>query len=181
MELLVRVRTGDLVAADALLERCLPPLKRWAHGKLPRYARGALDTDDIVQAAVLQLLRRLDRFEPQHVGAMQGYLRQSVVNRIRDEIRRVGRRPPADEPLDEMREGGASPLERAIQNQAYERYRSALGRLRLRDRELIVARIELQWPMDEITARFGYPTSSAARMAVTRAAKRLTTLFAAAS
>src|SRR5262245_20981422 len=89
IELLIRVREGDFHAADTLLARCLPPLKRWAHGRLPAQARGFLDTDDVVQAAVLQMLKRIDQFEPHHVGAMQAYLRQSVINRIRDEVRRI--------------------------------------------------------------------------------------------
>ena len=75
------------MALEALLERCLPPLKRWAHGRLPARARGGLDTGDLVQEAAMHVLARLDKFEPRHVGAMQAYLRMSVINRIRDEIR----------------------------------------------------------------------------------------------
>src|SRR5690349_12506646 len=44
IELVVRARGGDRPAMEALLERCLPPLKRWAHGRLPAAARGNLDT-----------------------------------------------------------------------------------------------------------------------------------------
>ena len=100
IELVIRAQGGDRMAVEALLERCLPPLKRWAHGRLPSAARGHLDTGDIVQECALHVLGRLDHFEPRHVGAMQAYLRQSVINRIRDEIRRVGRRPtPSELPL----------------------------------------------------------------------------------
>ena len=53
------------------------------------------------------------------------------------------------------------------------RYHVALGKLPSRDRELVVARIEAQWTYDEIANRFGMPSSDAARMAVTRALKRL--------
>ena len=94
IELVVRAQRGDRGALEALLERCLPSLKRWAHGRLPSAARGYLDTGDIVQEAALNALRRLDTFEPRHVGSMQAYLRQSVINRIRDEVRRIGRNPP---------------------------------------------------------------------------------------
>src|SRR5437870_2285312 len=73
IELVVRARTGDRPAMEALLERCLPPLKRWAHGRLPAVARGNMDTGDLVQDAALHVLGRLDRFEPRHVGAMQAY------------------------------------------------------------------------------------------------------------
>ena len=128
MELVVRAREGDRMAVEALLQRCLPSLTRWAHGRLPPSARGALDTGDLVQEAALHALRRLDVFEPRHVGAMQAYLRQSVINRIRDEVRRVTRHPapvelPPDHPAD-----ATSPLESAIEAESYERYRKALSR-----------------------------------------------------
>src|SRR5437762_11148366 len=129
------------MATEALLERCLPPLKRWAHGQLPAAARGSLDTTDLVQDAALHLLRRLDVFEPRHVGAMQAYLRQSVINRIRDEVRRIGRQPPPSELPEDLPGDRTSPLELAIQSEAYERYRQALTTLTSRERELIVARI----------------------------------------
>jgi RNA polymerase sigma-70 factor (ECF subfamily) len=180
MELIVRAQTGDAGAADALLQRCLPPLKRWAHGRLPRSARGSLDTDDIVQNAALHMLKRLDAFEPRHVGAMQAYLRQSVTNRICDEVRRVGRQPPAVELPDDLESDRETPLELAIRNQAYERYRDALKRLRPQERELIVARVEMQWSMAEIAHRFNKPSVEAVRMAVRRALTRLTDLIASA-
>ena len=63
----------------------------------------------------------------------------------------------------------------AVQSEAYQRYRDALGDLSSRDRELVVARIEAQWSVGEIAKRFEMPTPDAARMAVGRALKRLTT------
>jgi RNA polymerase sigma-70 factor (ECF subfamily) len=178
MELVVRAREGDRLAVEALLQRCLPSLTRWAHGRLPPSARGAMDTGDLVQEAAMHALRRLDSFEPRHVGAMQAYLRQSVINRIRDEVRRVTRRPaplelPPDHPGD-----AASPLEYAIQAESYERYRKALETLNPRHRELVVARVEMQWSLTEIAQRLGMRTVDAARMAVSRALKRLSSEMA---
>jgi len=173
IELVVRARGGDRLAVEALLERCLPSLKRWAHGRLPMAARGALDTGDLVQETVLHVLRRLDSFEPRHVGAMQAYLRQSVINRIRDEVRRVVRQPTPVELTEEPPSDHTSPLEGAIKSEAYERYRDALVELSARDREMIVARVEAQWSVQEIAQRFGMRTSDAARMAVSRALRRL--------
>lgn len=175
MELVVRARGGDRSAMEALLERCLPPLKRWAHGRLPAAARGRLDTGDLVQEAALHAINNLDTFEPRHVGAMQAYLRQSVINRIRDEVRRIVRQPPPLELPDDHPSDRTSPLEFAIQEEAYEHYRDALSRLSSKDRELIVGRIEVQWSLAEIAHRFGLRTVDAARMAVNRAVKRLTT------
>jgi RNA polymerase sigma factor (sigma-70 family) len=173
IELVLKARNGDRAAVEALLQRCLPKLRRWAHGKLPAYARDGLDTGDLVQEAALHLLQRVDTFEPRHVGAMQAYLRQSVINRIRDEIRRISRRPISVELVDEAAADGPSPLEATIQNESYERYRRAIDRLSTRDRELVVARMEAQWSLARIAESFGMPTADAARMAVNRALKRL--------
>lgn len=174
MELVVRAKAGDRQAAEALLERCLPPLRRWAHGRLPSAARGNLDTNDLVQDAAMNLVRRLEYFEPRHVGAMQGYLRQSVINRIRDEVRRIGRHAPPVELPDDHPSDRTSPLESAIKSEAYERYKAALTSLQPKDRELVVARVEVQWTVAEIADHFGIRTVDAARMAVGRAIKRLT-------
>ena len=174
LELVVKARDGDREAVEALLQRCIPSLKRWAHGRLPSAARGSLDTGDLVQETVLHVLRRLDKFEPRHVGAMQAYLRQSVINRIRDEVRRIGRQPTPVEVPDDLIADVTSPLEAVVESEAYERYRSALGQLGARDREMIVARIEVQWSFAEIAQRFGLRTADAARMAITRALRRLT-------
>src|SRR5262245_51260249 len=84
-QLLDLVRQGDRDALERLYVRCLPPLRRWARGRLPTAARGALDTQDLVQDTVVNSLRRLDQFDSRHEGALQAYLRQAVLNRIRDE------------------------------------------------------------------------------------------------
>jgi RNA polymerase sigma-70 factor, ECF subfamily len=173
IELVVRAQTGDRHAVEALLQRSVPQLKRWAHGKLPAAARGSLDTGDLVQETVLHVLRRLDTFQPRHVGAMQAYLRQSVLNRIRDEIRKIGRHPAPSELPEDMPSEEPSPLERAVEAEAVTRYHQALTTLTPRDRQLVVARIEAQWSHDEIARHFGMSTPDAARMAVSRALRRL--------
>src|SRR6185503_9130482 len=172
MELVIRARQGDRMATEALLERCLPQLQRWAHGRLPAAARGSLDTNDLVQDAALNLVKRLELFEPRHVGAMQGYLRQSVINRIRDEVRKIGRHAPPTELPEDHPSDRTSPLEAAIQSEAYERYRQALTKLEPKDRELIVARVEVQWTAPEIAQRVGIRTVQAAGIAVGREGPR---------
>ena len=174
IELVVRARDGDRMAVEALLQRSIPDLKRFAHGRLPPAARGALDTGDLVQETVLHVLRRLDTFEPRHVGAMRAYLRQSVINRIRDEVRRIGRHPTPTELPPDMASEEPSPHEEAVYVEAYERYRAGIAQLNARDRSLIVARVEAQWSLGEICQRFDLPSVDAARMAVNRALRRLT-------
>lgn len=173
VELIIRARTGDSAAVNAILQRCLPPLKRWAHGRLPAAARGHLDTSDLVQDAAMNAIARLDSFEPRHVGAMQAYLRQSVINRIRDEMRRYTRRPVSVEVPEDLASDAPSPEEQAIREQTYTRYRAAMERLKPRERELIIARVEAQWTAPEIAEHFGFSTVDAARMAVNRAMQRL--------
>jgi RNA polymerase sigma-70 factor (ECF subfamily) len=173
VELLDRAKAGDTRALDALLERCLPPLRRWARGRLPRYARDLGDTQDLVQDVVAHTLTRLAVFEPRHQGALQAYLRQAVMNRIRDELRRRARRPVAVELDDRHADAGESPLEQAIGREDLERYEAALARLDARDREAIVARLELQQSYEEIALALGKPSADAARMAVVRAIARL--------
>src|SRR6185295_10895710 len=109
IELVVRAREGDRMAVEALLQRSIPGLTRFAHGRLPPAARGALDTGDLVQETVLHVLRRLDHFQPRHVGAMQAYLRQAVINRIRDEVRRVSRQSPPMELPEDLVSDNTSP------------------------------------------------------------------------
>ena len=177
VELVRKARTGDDKALEALLERCLPPLKRWAHGRLPARARGHQDTVDLVQEAAMNAIARLHTFEPRRVGAMQAYLRQSVINKVRDEMRRVSRRPVPTELPDTIVSEDETPEEITIRKQKYDRCRAALKHLRSKDRDLVVARMEGQWTIQEIRQSFGFATTAAARMAVTRAERRLIKLL----
>ena len=172
VELVLRARQGDSHAAEAILQRCLPKLKRWAHGRLPAGVRAYMDTGDLVQETALHVLGRLDTIELRHVGAMQAYLRQSVINAVRDAVRRIGRNPGAVELPEDLRSRDATPLETAIRAETYQRYRDALATLRPRDRDLIISRVDLQWSTSEIAEHFGLSTETARRV-VTRALQRL--------
>jgi RNA polymerase sigma-70 factor (ECF subfamily) len=174
-DLLRRARAGDADALNDLFRRHLPPLRRWARGRLPRWTRDLRDTEDLVQETLAQTLKRIDVFEPRHEGALQAYLRQALVNRVRDEVRRLNRYPAAAG-LEEGREftdPSASPLEEAIGTEALERYEAAMQRLKPEERELIVARVEMQRSYQQIAAEHGKSSPDAARMAVTRALVRL--------
>jgi RNA polymerase sigma-70 factor (ECF subfamily) len=172
-DLVERAKSGDSDALNRLFARFLPPLRRWASGRLPRWTRDLMDTDDLVQETVLRSVKRIDAFESRHEGALQAYLRQAVVNRIRDEVRRTMRSPIAAE-LDENKpDGQASPLDEAIGREAVERYEAALGRLRPEEREAVVARIEMDGSYQQVAQALGKPSADAARMAVSRALLRL--------
>src|SRR5665647_2670737 len=96
LTLLTRARAGDALALNDLFARYLPTLQRWATGRLPRWARDMAETQDLVQETLIQTFKKIDGFEHRGEGALQAYLRQAVMNRIRDELRRAGRRPAPD-------------------------------------------------------------------------------------
>src|SRR5258708_8695110 len=134
-DLVERAKSGDDEALNRLFARFLPSLRRWASGRLPRWTRDLMDTDDLVQETVIRAVKRIDQFESRHEGALQAYLRQAILNRIRDEVRRTKRSPVATPLDDNASDQGASPLETAIGAEALARYESALGRLRPEERE----------------------------------------------
>src|SRR6188508_3478712 len=80
--LIERARAGDEQALEQLFARHLKPLQRWARGRLPKWARDLADTDDLVQDTLLKTFKRIERFEPRRVGALQAYLRSAVLNRL---------------------------------------------------------------------------------------------------
>lgn len=170
--LLARVRDGEEDATNQLVRRYLQPLSRWASGRLPGHARDLVDTVDVVQEAIIQSLRHVDRFENQWKGAFHGYLRRAVLNRIRDQIRRAQVRDVAVEKADLFQER-PSPLEEVIGLEAVERYEAALEKLKPAEREMIVARIELHQSYEEIAAWSDKASPDAARMAVKRALEKL--------
>jgi RNA polymerase sigma-70 factor (ECF subfamily) len=173
VQLLERARQGDAAALDEVFARAIPLLTRWARGRLPRWAREMVDTDDLVQETVISTLKRLDVFEYRVDAALQGYLRQAVMNRIRNEIRRATRHT-APETLDSGAvDAGLSPLEELIGKQTVERYEQALASLEPAEREAIIGRVELGLSYSELATAMGRPSADAARMAVSRALLKL--------
>jgi RNA polymerase sigma-70 factor (ECF subfamily) len=167
--LLERIRVGDTAARDRLIARYLPILKAWAHGRLPMNARGLADTDDVVQITLLRALNRLESFEYRHEGALLGYLRQGVLNAIRQEIRRSRRRPSGEEIDDSVADRAPSVVEQAVGRETLERYETALMELTPDQREAVMLRLEFGMPYPEIAPAMGKPSANAARMLVVRA------------
>jgi RNA polymerase sigma-70 factor (ECF subfamily) len=173
IELLTRARAGDRTALDRLFDHHVPILRRWASGRLPRWARDAADTSDLVQDTVIGTLKQLDRFEPVGQGALQAYLRQAVMNRVRNSIRGAARRPAAVELESHIPDVQTSPLEAAIGRETLETYERGLERLRPGEREAIIGRVELGMSYADLAAALGKPSANAARMTVVRALVRL--------
>ena len=164
-ELISRARAGHADALDRLFARLYPPLRRWTRGRLPGWARDLADTEDLVQEALVQTFKRLGEFEPRGAGALQGYVRQAILNRIRDELRRSGRRPAATAFDGTEVDGALSPLEQAIGREGVERYERSLARLKPRDRDALVARLEMGFDYDELADLLDISVPAARKMA----------------
>ncbi len=172
-ELLQRAKDGDQRALAVLTARYLPRLQRWASGRLPRYARSLLDTTDLVQETMMRAIEGLDGIEVRGPGGFQAYVRQAVLNRIRDQIRWARRRPGPGGIPDDLTDRAPSPLEQAIGSQVLDRYERALASLEEEERQLVHLRIELDFDYETVAAMTGRPSRDAARMAVQRALKKL--------
>lgn len=173
LDLLARARSGDRHAMNLLFARYVPLLSRWATGRLPRWARDLADTHDLVQETLLQTFKKIDTFEYRGEGALQAYLRQVLVNRIREEFRKTAARPDRTDLSSRHVDPAPSPLEEAIGQRALENYDEALEQLRPDEREVIVARVEMGLSYEEIAAAMGKPSAEAARKAARRALIRL--------
>ena len=158
--LLSLLRDGDGAARERLMARYLPMLRRWAHGRLPSFARDLNDTNDLVQITLLSALKNLDQFESRHEGALLAYLRTSLMNAIRGEMRRVGRHGGADEPLPEDSEW---PLDADRPRRAWTPINGSTTRRRWRNspehkREAVLLRLEFGMSYAEIAAALDRPS-----------------------
>jgi len=171
--LLERARGGDETARDRLAARYLPMLRRWAHGRLPASTRDLTDTDDLVQVTLFRVLKQIGRFEYGGAGSFLAYLRSTLLNLLRNEIRRVARRGESTELSDALAsDEAAAPLEQAIGRERLERYEAALELLPARARELVIMRLEFDMTYDDI-ANEVQSTPDAVRMAIRRAVETL--------
>lgn len=175
LSLLARAQQGDGVAAEALMARYLARLQRWASGRVPPRARTLLDTDDLVQDALLGTLRQLNHFTPRHDGALMAYLREAVWNRIRMELRR--HRSDVDPTVDPESHPSPdpSPLEQLVGQARTERYERALASLDDDDRAAVIGRFEMGYSYAALARAIERPSPDAARKAVERAVRRLAT------
>jgi RNA polymerase sigma factor (sigma-70 family) len=171
--LLRLVREGDARARETLVARYLKRLRPLAHGRVPRHARDLVDTDDLVQVTVVRALSHIETFEPRREGAFLAYLRQVLLNQIRDEARRAARRPDRGALHENLADPGTSPIEDVIGRDALERYERALSRLTAEQREAVIMRLELGYTYDEIGEAMGRTSGESARGLVARGMARL--------
>lgn len=172
-ELVERSRLGDSESLDELCARMLPRMMRWARGRLPRHARGLLDTEDLVQDSLLRTMHNLSGIQVKNEGAFPVYLRTAMLNRIRDAARRPDLMAPLKSDSLESGDRTPNPLEDLIGRDTLERYDRALSTLETGEQAAVVGRIELGISFAELAVILGKPSPDAARMTVGRALAKL--------
>lgn len=168
------LQDGDGDARDRLFRRCLPLLRRWAHGRLPPRARDLTDTDDLVQVSMLRALSNMDRFEAGRPGALLAYLRTILLNAVREELRRSDRRSADRHGEVETEDAGPSVLEQAIGQETLDAYERALTTLTEKQRNAVILRLEFDMTYPEIALELDADSHDAARMLVVRGVAELT-------
>lgn len=171
----MRARGGSRSAAEALFARYGSWLRRRARGRLPSWARGAVDTSDLVQDTLREQFARLDEFKSEQSRAMRSCLRRAIENRIRDQLRRATRRRNVPVPAAQVvpSDRAAPQHQQLADAEMWRRYLDGLQRLTARDRQLIVGRTELGYNFRQLALVERLPSPDAARMALRRALMRL--------
>ena len=132
-----------------------------------------MNTEDLVQEVLVRALQGLETFQWRETGSFLAYLRQILKNRIRDELRKVQRRPRTEELVEDVAEDAPSPFEQAIDRESWKRYEAALSELPPRQQEGVIMRVELQFTYQQVADALGLASANAARMMLSRAIARL--------
>lgn len=166
--LLAQAKAGNTDAKERLFARYLPILQQWAHHRLPLSARDLEDTDDIVQETLLKALGRVDAFEHRGEGAFLGYLRQALLNRVRDGLRHA-RAMPVVTTLEDLMAEEDSPAVRTLGRELFDRFEDALSSLSEEQRLGVILRIEFGFSHQQVAEALEKTSAEAARSMVARA------------
>ena len=164
---------GDHRAVEILIERMRPYLKRFGHGRLPRWARGRAETEDLVQESLIRALNHLPRFENQSIRDFRCWLHTVFRNLVTDEKRFVGRVGLGQELPADVQDPAMSPEERVVEQAKAGVSERALQRLEPGERLLIVYRLQHGYSFRELADKLGKPSADAARMTYNRALTKL--------
>lgn len=157
------------------LAALIESVSRWAHRRLPCFARRRMDTGDLVQESLFRALRSIGELETIDGTTLRRYLMACVNNLVRDEIRRSASGEVTNGDFDLLELG--SPLEDAIASETRRRYRAAVAALSEDDQVLLIGRLDMHLSYDDLARATGRSTATAARAAAKRAALRLARVY----
>jgi RNA polymerase sigma-70 factor (ECF subfamily) len=136
-------------------------------------ARSLSDTDDLVQLCLLRALDNVESFTASREGDFLAYLRKTLLNAVRDEIRRPVNRPDRQLLDDALPAAGRSHLEESIGRELLDTYEAALADLTEAQRNAVILRVEFGYAHAQVAAALGLASSDAARMLTARAVVKL--------
>ena len=179
LALVARIQRGEPTAWEELYRRYHDQLLLTVRMRLSSGLRAVLQSEDVFQSVALEAFAALDRFEYRGRGSLERYLKQMVLNKIRDRARgfaaekRGGGRTPAEVDVDAL--AGAEP-ERVgyYQAEVYERLERAIQKLPDDMREVLLLRRIEGLTSREVAERLG-KSDAAVRQIAARAMARLTT------
>jgi RNA polymerase sigma-70 factor (ECF subfamily) len=177
-ELLQAARAGSDDALGALLESFAPRLLVLA-ALLTRDARPKLEGSDLVQETFLAAIIHFAEFRGEHSEVMFGWLRQILINRLRQRSRRdraskrdVARELSLESVAEDLAATPDSANEEPQRNPDQDRVLAALAALPARHRDILVAYYRERRTIAEIAAQTGR-SKAAVRKAKSRAVKAL--------
>ena len=88
-------REGDKAAEAAVIENVLPSIRITAVNIQKRYSGLLLETDDLVQEALIGVLRAIKTYDPETGNLFQTYAQTTTENAILDYVRKCASAIPA--------------------------------------------------------------------------------------
>lgn len=185
-ELVAAAQAGDDDASDRLFRRYYPWVLQVSALRVGEPLRALLEREDLVQEALLDAFRGLERFEHRDEGSFRNWLATIVAARVRDGWRResaLKRAAPRARGFEAgassvltaslFPDAGASPSEHAAARELEQRIETAMLALPARERSAIELRKLCGLEYEAIASELELPTEGAARALVARALTRL--------
>ena len=87
-KLWVRCREGDTAAENALIERILPAIRFTAEKIRERYSGIMLEKEDLIQEALIGILRAIETYDPIKGNLFKTYAQAIIENAMMDHVRK---------------------------------------------------------------------------------------------
>lgn len=186
-DLLLRARTGDHSAREALFEHCRAYVGVVARSQVESWLRTKVDASDLVQQTLLEAHRALHEFQGTTEAEWCAWLKRILAHNAADFVRHyrgtAKRQARREVPLHAQRGDqssytrdvaavGESPSQMAMRREEEIVVADALGRLTDDHREVIMLRNLQRLPFDEVARRMNR-TRPACQMLWMRAIKSL--------
>jgi RNA polymerase sigma-70 factor (ECF subfamily) len=175
-ELVDRALRADPDATAALLAGLRPGIVRYCRARLGRVGGAYTTADDVAQDVCLALLRAMPQYRDQgrpFTAFVYGIAAHKVADAQRAAVRDAGTSPV--DTLADRPDTAPGPEQRALSTDLARRLSGLLAQLPEPQREIVVLRVAVGLPADEVGAIVGM-SAPAVRVAQSRALARLRTL-----